>query len=129
MKTFSFKDEKAKKNWKKTVEVNSHDGYGLAGVTYAARWAHLMENEINCGSKLKNIAEKTSHEADKEGVTGFMYGCAVSVLTQVWKYGEELRLWHNPYIQINDEGEMANKNGGVLNPAIINISPHQKEMV
>lgn len=39
-------------------------------------------------------ANRLSHEADVEGITGFMYGCAVSILSQYWKYGEELRKWN-----------------------------------
>ena len=50
-----------------------------------------------------------------------MYGCAVSILFQVWEYGDELRRWHNLDIQIGDEGDKANKTGKVLNPALLNI--------
>ena len=59
-------------------------------------------------------ADKLSHEADVEGITGFMYGCAVSILSQCWKYGEELRKWHNK--EYNYEGD------GVVNPAVFTIS-------
>lgn len=50
-----------------------------------------------------------------------MYGCAVSILSQVWIHGEELRRWHNLDSQIGTEGEKANESGGVLNPAVLNI--------
>lgn len=107
--------------WDKTVEVNS-DPYGKAGVDFARRWAEMMEEKINNGEQLKDIARQASHEADTEGITGFMYGCAVSVLSQVWIHGEELRRWHNKDTQIGDEGDKANESGGVLNPALLNIS-------
>ena len=55
-------------------------------------------------------ADKLSHEADTEGITGYMYGCAVSILSQCWKYGEYLRKWHNK--EYNYDGD------GVVNPAI-----------
>jgi len=33
-----------------------------------------------------------------------------------------LRKWHNIKTQIGNEGEKANASGGVLNPALLNIS-------
>lgn len=107
--------------WDKCVAANS-DGYGKAVVDYTARWADLMESHIRAGSKVADIAKATSHEADTEGITGFMYGCAVSTLAEVWEYGEELRKWHNIDTQIGDEGECANEEGTVLNPALVTIN-------
>ncbi len=140
---FTIIDQKAWDSW---VEANK-DGYGSCVIRYAARWANLMEDEIckrsmyialekgigpfNPGDKvefdkirkgvLMDIADKTSHDADLEGITGFMYGCAVSMLAKCWKYGEELRQWRNLKTQLRDEGEKANKEGGILNPAFLNI--------
>ena len=51
-------------------------------------------------------AKEASHLADSEGITGFMYGCAVSMLAQCWKHGEELRRWHNKDTQIGTEGDI-----------------------
>ena len=73
------------------------------------------------GEKLEDVANECSNEADTEGITGFMYGAAVSVLASCWEHGEELRRWHNLKTQIRDEGEKANESGGVLNPALLNI--------
>ena len=73
------------------------------------------------GAKLKDIAEESNREADTERITGFMYGAAVSTLAGVWEHGEELRRWHNIDTQIHDEGEKANDNDGVLNPAVLNV--------
>jgi len=106
--------------WNETVEANQ-DPYGKAGVSYAERWADLMEKRMADGESLADIAEETSHAADTEGITGFMYGCAVSILAQVWKHGEELRRWHNLETQLGDEGELANEEGGVLNPALLSV--------
>ena len=55
----------------------------------------MMEERIANGEKIEDIAKELSHKADTEGITGFMYGCAVSILLQCWEYGEELRRWHN----------------------------------
>lgn len=106
--------------WQKSKQVNS-DGYGGAVMTYSERWARLMQVEMANGKKLADVAEATSSEADLEGITGFMYGCAVSQLASCWKHGDELRRWHNLKYQIKDEGEKANKSGGVLNPALLSI--------
>ena len=73
----------------------------------------LWNPELLRGDKIVDIADSTSHEADTEGITGFMYGCAVNALSQLWEYGEELRKWHNK--EYNYDGE------GVVNPAILTI--------
>ncbi len=104
--------------WKESCRVNS-DGYGGAVMTYAERWARLMEARMSKGECIADIADECSHLADNEGITGFMYGCAVSILSKVWQHGEALRLWHNLKTQIQDEGVRANESGGVLNPAML----------
>lgn len=117
-----FKD---KELWEDGLE-NNKDGYGRACYTYAQRWAEMMERAIGEGKEFKEMAKDLSHEADKEGVTGFMYGMAVNILAAVWVYGEELRIWHNLDIQLRDEGEIANKKKGVtLNPAILTVQPKE----
>ena len=114
MKTIN---EKEYNDWKE----KNNDPYGAAAFRYAERWAELMETKMANGEKLSDIAEATSHEADDEGITGFMYGCAVVVLAKCWENGEELRRWHNIHTQIGNEGERANATGKVLNPALLNI--------
>jgi hypothetical protein len=89
------------------------DGYGSACFRYAEHWADLMEKEIKKGNDISEIAESASHEADTEGITGFMYGMAVSILSLCWVHGEKLRLWHNK--KYNHKGD------GVVNPAILTI--------
>jgi len=97
------------------------DAYGLACFSYAERWAHLMEAELEVNPDLDfgEMAKRTSHEADVEGITGFMYGASVSILANCWTEGETLRRWHNLKAQLGNEGEKANEEGGVLNPATI----------
>lgn len=111
--------------WQECMDINK-DPYGSCCARYAKRWAELMEQRMAEGSKLEDIADKTSHKANTEGITGFMYGCAVGMLSEYWKYGEELRKWHNLKTQIQHEGEEANKTGGVLNPALLNITTKEK---
>ncbi len=112
-----FKNEAA---WKEGFEKNT-DSYGRGVYTYAKLWANMMEKAMEDGDKLEDVAHDLSNEADIEGITGFMYGCAVSILSDVWKYGEQLRIWHNLKTQFHKEGEEANKKGSVLNPALLNI--------
>ena len=115
--TFALKDADG---WNKTVDANQ-DPYGAAGVRFAARWAHFMERDMAAGKAVADVAQSASSEADDDGITGFMYGCAVSILSKVWAHGEELRRWHNLDTQIGAEGEKANESGGVLNPAVLSI--------
>lgn len=114
--------------WNKSKKINS-DPYSKCTIDYAEGWAKLMQIEINkyinfCASnipptnpdiqlKINDIANKTSIEMDFLGITGFMYGCAVSILASCWKYGEELRKWHNKDYKYDGEG--------VVNPAILSI--------
>lgn len=106
--------------WDKGL-ANNIDAYGRAVYTYAERWADLMEAALAEGKSIADIAEPLSHKADVEGITGFMYGCAVSILASCWEHGEELRRWHNLDCQLGTEGEKANDSGGVLNPAMLSI--------
>ena len=92
-----------------------------AVMTYAERWARMMEARMAKGERIADIADECSHLADEEKISGFMYGAAVSTLARVWKHGEALRMWHNLKTQIGTEGEKANESGGVLNPALLNI--------
>lgn len=116
-----FLSLKDKGGWQKAVEVNS-DPYGSACVRFAENWGRLMQGQIEQGAKLEDIADECCSIADgPEGITGFMYGAAVSMLSQVWEHGEDLRRWHNLKTQIGSEGERANETGSVLNPAVFAI--------
>ena len=113
----SISDTALWQKWKK----NNSDGYGAAIIAYAERWARLMQLRMVNGENLESVASDASHEADIDGITGFMYGAAVSVLASCWTHGEALRKWHNLETQIGTEGEAANEGKGVLNPALLSI--------
>lgn len=123
-------DLKDQEGWNKSREANK-SSYGKASLDYAEGWAKLMQVEIarqlEKMKKLKHktsprfiqnvigsCAKKTSHELGFLGITGFMYGCAVNILSQTWVHGEELRKWHNK--DYGHEGD------GVVNPALLSIS-------
>jgi hypothetical protein len=106
--------------WQEGIKAQDGHGYGLAVYTYAEYWARLMQKKMAEGYKLEAVADECSNKADIPcGITGFMYGCAVSSLANCWKHGEELRVWHNKKYQLKDEGDKANASGGVLNPALL----------
>lgn len=107
--TMEYKD---KASWDEFVSKNK-DPYGKCCVDYAEAWAKLMQVEISSGNHLIDIADKTSHELGFFGITGFMYGAAVAMLSRCWIHGEELRRWHNK--EYKHEGE------GVVNPAVLTI--------
>lgn len=111
-----FKDDEARKNWDEFVKNNSKDSYSSCVVRYAEYWAKFMQYLMTKheGVTVVKIANETSHAADIDGVTGFMYGCAVNVLSHVWKYGEELRKWHNK--EYDYEGD------GVVNSAVLTVN-------
>jgi hypothetical protein len=95
-------------------KANNQDGYGAAIYEYAEGWAKLMQVELSQGKRLEDIASPTSFQLGFLGITGFMYGAAVSVLSQCWKNGEALRKWHNK--SYGQEGD------GVVNPAVLTLS-------
>lgn len=92
----------------------NNDGYGACIYEYAEGWAKLMQVEISKGNKLNDIAAKTSFEMGFLGITGFMYGASVQILSKCWKYGDELRKWHNK--EYGYEGD------GVVNPAVLTLN-------
>lgn len=112
---------KNKERWEDLKNKNAGD-FGKAIIDFTENWAELMESEIKKGSKVSDAAEKTRYKVDNPtGISGFMRGIVVRNLAEVWKYGEEFRIWHNLDVQIGNEGEKANKGSGVLNPALLTI--------
>lgn len=110
-------DKQKYEDWK----AKNQDPYGVAIFAFVERWAELMEPRIDAGEDISVFAKTLSHEADTEGITGYMYGAAVSILSLCWVHGEMLRRWHNLNTQIRNEGEIANEKGGVLNPASLRV--------
>jgi len=105
---------------------NQKDAYSRACFRFAEEWAEAMESALEePGSVLADLAKRCSEDVDRRpgfGITGFMYGVAVSILSSCWVHGEELRRWHNLSTQMGTEGEKANeKPGAVLNPALVTV--------
>ena len=100
--------------WNKSREVNS-DGYGGAALDYAEGWAKLMQIEIAKGKTVAECYDYSQKGLGFLGITGFQFGCAVSVLSQTWKHGEELRKVHNKKYGVSEEKK------GIVNPAILSV--------
>jgi hypothetical protein len=98
-----------------TWKTKNVDPYGAACLTYAERWARLMEAAIAKGATVTACAKDLSHVADEEGITGFMYGAAVACLAECWTHGEELRVWHNAEYGVGKDS------AGVVNPAVLTV--------
>ena len=111
---------KDSKTWDHFVSVNSSNSYGKGVIDFASLWARMMESEINSGKLLVATAKECLHLADAHGITSFMYGFAVNVLSQCWIYGDDLRAWHNK--DYGKQGVEATEAGAVINPAILTIS-------
>ena len=96
---------------------NTQDSYSAGVVRYVERWAEQMQARIDVGSTVAEAAAATEHTADTEGITGFMYGCAVSALSKWWVHGESLRQWHNA--RYDKSGKANATSGAVVNPAVL----------
>ena len=82
--------EKVFADWK---EKNSGDAYSARCFSFAEDWAKLMEAGFATGKKLEDIADDCANTADYDGITGFMFGAACSILINCWEHGDELKTW------------------------------------
>ena len=102
--------------WQESVSVNSGDPYSNGVTVFAERWARVMQVKLANGEKLEDVADASAQEADIDGITGFMYGCAVNLLAHTWEHGDQLRKWHNKKYGVSENVE------GTVNPAVITIN-------
>lgn len=108
MVEFECKDQEVYNEW---FEANKDDPYGTAMLNFAVRWARAMQ--VNPDREL------ACRDADIEGITGFMYGGAVTFLTRCWTGGDDLRKWHNASYNVESDG--------VVNPAIVTLRTEDKD--
>lgn len=87
--------EKEYKDW----HDKNNDEYSRACLSFAERWAELLEAEIKNANDITkcviNNADILKKKADTENITGAMYSIAIGVLLHYWKYGEYLQKWIN----------------------------------
>lgn len=106
-------------SWQQWVDANK-DPYGKACIDVARRAMEIMdENDqpLDCWG----IISRADRESGAGGITGFMAGCVASMVAKCHSRGEEFRKLWNRSTQIGDEGEKANRDGGVLNPALLTV--------
>lgn len=101
--------------WQKSREANG-DSYGKCALDFAEGFAKLMQKDISNGKTVAQAYNDNQYKMGFLGITGFMFGAAVSTLTQTWKYGEELRRAHNKEFGLPEDTK------GVANPAVVSIS-------
>lgn len=110
------------KSWDEWVK-NNNDPYGKCCVDVARRVMELLDEDLTPLKDGYNPEPNTPHtlicEADNDikagGITGFMAGCVAQMVSKCHSRGEEFRkIWNAPY-------KVKEDNGGVVNPAILNI--------
>ena len=117
--------EGTKPVWDKMAR-ESPDAYSRCAVDFVVAWADAMEARLAAGETVAACAKATFDEVNarplaRGGVTGFQYGWIVGALAHHWVHGDALRRWHNLEVQLGDEGERANREGGTLNPAVLTV--------
>lgn len=79
-------DQDAWDDW----ESKNTDAYGGRIFSYAKDWGRLMQAKMSQGESLEQCADEMSKTADHDGITGYMFAAACSVLAKCWKHGEQL---------------------------------------
>ena len=103
------------KKWDEYVKVNV-DSYGKECVDVTRRVMEILDKDEDFDCHEIICQADTNDE-----LTGFMAGCIAAMVAKCHSRGEEFRKKWNIDHQIKDEGEKANKNGGILNPALMTI--------
>ena len=106
--------------WDEWVKKND-DAYGKCCVDVARQVMKILDEEPQ-DFDTHEIICRADDEIEAGGITGFMAGAVASMVSACHSRGDEFRNQWNLDTQINNEGEKANKSGGVLNPALVNIS-------
>lgn len=76
--------------WQEFVDANK-DFYGKGIVDFATQWGRLMELRVEQGMSVLEAAKATESEADTFGMSGFSFSAALSMLREMWIYGDQLR--------------------------------------
>ena len=80
-------DRKAWDDW----HANNRDGYGDAIFRTADNWGRAMQKHLNEHEAIsQKQAEQLLRDVDDEGITGFMFSAAKSMLQQLWIHGDLL---------------------------------------
>ena len=101
------KNLKDKEGWEKSKAANT-DSYGGAAIQAAAHTMCLLDE-----GKTPEEAEKTGFHG--KDLTGFLAGCAASIVGQVHDRGDEFRKHWNKQFGVSEDAK------GTVNPAIMTI--------
>jgi hypothetical protein len=82
-------------DWQKCIEVNSTHPYSQAVIDIIEAWTASMEEHLAQGKTVAECAEKCWDKLDIN-TSGFSYGCAASLIGQLWVHGDEFNAWRNP---------------------------------
>ncbi len=102
------------------IKETPNSPYKEAVLHFSMDWADYMELDIEFGKMqgikpeevIASCADRTYRKANESyNITQLMYGYSVSLLSQVWEYGEILRRWHN--------SQYAHYSDGVVNPVLL----------
>jgi len=108
--------------WKNIKKRHMDDPCASRVIQYAECWVSIMNAQLGNGNKkFAEIAEESLQIARKKisyELSPFQYGCMVTLLHQYWKYGENLRRWHNLRVGGEEIGKKANIEGWVINPGL-----------
>jgi len=106
------------KIWNECVKIND-DSYGKCCVDVARRVMEILDEDAEFDAR--QIIWRACDDVKAEGITAFMAGCVAQMVSKYHSRGEEFRKKWNEEEQLHSEGDEANKVGGVLNPALLNI--------
>lgn len=90
-----FRSKTSSRWWKEQSNVASD--YSLAASRYAERLAGLVEAGIDYES-----ATLAADAPEPQVITIVMYSFAVYFLVKHWRFGDELKAWHNKRWSMND---------------------------
>ncbi len=112
--------------FKKHCEANSLDFYGCGCVLTAHLvMEDLMQHEPDREVRAKKVTPKEAWASAMEQTpyhSGFSAGCTAQIIIHFSPRGEEFKKWWNEYNGGTGEEE------GVINPAILTIDTHKKEV-
>jgi len=100
--------------WDQGVELNSEDEYGMDIIEATKNAMKILDNEDEFD--IDDVMNRVGGQ-----LSGFQAGIVSVGITECHSRGEEWRKAWNLREQIGNEGERYNREGGVINPAIMNI--------
>lgn len=86
-----FRSESSKTFWNELINI----GYSIEIIRFAQKWAERMQEEILKGEQVDAIAERAACVVAKgKDIPAYMQYCAMVILSDVWHYGDELKMWY-----------------------------------